>query len=182
LQVKRVYFAGSVVPKHYPWRELADRGRVEHVVNVVAAGDWVVAIFPRFFEQIADWMDIQPTKGLLDIGSGGFRGFQEAMDAKGRIENVQFAEGAHSTGIDPEDPRKLHAIANYIMFGNGSELDVFRNVYAPYAWLDTLSNLSWLVWLVLALVLTLCCLLAFRIARWVGLSFLTLVLALLYSV
>lgn len=46
LKVGQVYLAGSVVPKHYPWRQLADHGRVEHMANVVAAGDWVVALFP----------------------------------------------------------------------------------------------------------------------------------------
>jgi pimeloyl-ACP methyl ester carboxylesterase len=85
LRVGRVYFAGSVVPRHFPWRSLADNDRVQHVVNVVAAGDWVVALFPRFFEQIAEWLGMQPVRGVLDIGSGGFRGFQDAMDPKHRI-------------------------------------------------------------------------------------------------
>lgn len=55
LKVDRVYFAGSVVPKYYKWIDLLDDNRVAHVVNIVAAEDWVVALFPRFFEQIAEW-------------------------------------------------------------------------------------------------------------------------------
>jgi hypothetical protein len=58
LKVRNVLFAGSVVPKGYRWRELVDAGRVSKVRNVVATGDWVVAIFPRFFEQIAESLHI----------------------------------------------------------------------------------------------------------------------------
>jgi pimeloyl-ACP methyl ester carboxylesterase len=182
LQVDRVYFAGSVVPKHYPWRDLVDRQRVKRVANVVAAGDWVVALFPRFFEQIADWLGVQPVRGLLDIGSGGFRGFQDAMDAKKRIENVQFAEGAHSTGVDATNEKKLEAIARYIVSGDETEFTIFRNRNFPESWLAFLSNVSWLVWGVLTIVFVVVGLLTFKAHRWAGWVYVVLLLGLLYSV
>ena len=73
LYVNNVLFAGSVVPKHYPWRKLVDAKRVSRIFNMVATSDWVVALFPRFFEQIAEWLGETSVKGAFDIGSAGFR-------------------------------------------------------------------------------------------------------------
>lgn len=182
LNMDRVYFAGSVVPKHYPWRDLADSGRVGIVANVVAAGDWVVALFPRFFEQIADWLGVQPVRGLLDIGSGGFRGFWDAMDAKKRIVNVQFTEGSHSTGVDATNENKLNAIARYVVSGDDTEFTIFRNRVFPDRWLAVLSNVSWLVWLLLATVLFVIGLIAFKTHPLLGWIYLGVILGLLNSV
>ena len=182
LKVDRVYFAGSVVPKHYPWRDLADRGRVKHVANVVAAGDWVVALLPRFFEQIADWRGSRPVRGLLDIGSGGFRGFQDAMDAKRRIENVQFAEGTHGTGVNAKDAAKLKAIVRYIVSGDETGFSIFRNRDLPESWLAFLSNVSWLVWVVLAAFFFALGLLMFNLNPWAGWIYVVLMIGLLNSV
>lgn len=182
LKVNRAYFAGSVVPTHYPWRDLADHGRIKHVANVVAAGDWVVALFPRFFEQVADWIGVQPLRGPLDIGSGGFRGFQDAKDAGKRIENVQFAEGSHSTGVDAASEKKLEAISRYIVSDDRAGFIIFRDRNLPLRWLDFLSNICWLVWLVLVIILTVLGLVAFKVNLWVGWTYLLLVLGLLNSV
>jgi pimeloyl-ACP methyl ester carboxylesterase len=182
LRVGRVYFAGSVVPRHYPWRDLADGDRVQRVVNVVAAGDWVVALFPRFFEQIAEWLGMEPVRGVLDIGSGGFRGFQDAQDAKQRIQNVQFAEGAHGTGVDARNEDKLDAIASYIVSGDDTGLDVFRDQEGPEGWLDVLSNVSWLVLILLLTVLYFTVTWAFRAGRWMGGLYVLLIIGILYSI
>jgi hypothetical protein len=182
LKVERVYFAGSVVPKHYMWRDLADRGRVTHVANVVAAGDWVVGLFPRFFEQIADWRGVQPVRGPLDIGSGGFRGFQDAMDAEKRIENVQFAEGSHGTGVDGSNEKKLEVIARYIVSGDKTGFTIFRNRDLPVSWLDFLSNVSWIVWFVLATVFFYLGFKAFEANPWAGWIYVLFVIGLLNSV
>lgn len=182
LKVERVYFAGSVVPKHFKWQDLADSGRVKSVVNVVAAGDWVVAIFPRFFEQIADWIEVQPSQGLLDIGSGGFRGFQDASDAKKRIENFQFATGAHGAGVDATDKRKLDAIANFVVSGETNGFTLFQNQGTPVGWLAFISNVSWLVWLVLGVLLSGIGYLAFSANQWAGWLYVLVLLGLLNSV
>ena len=182
LEVERVYFAGSVVPKYYGWRGLADRGRVKHVANVLAAGDWVVALFPRFFEQIADWRGVQPLRGPLDIGSGGFRGFQDAKDAEGRIENVQFADGSHGAGVDATNEKKLFAIARYIVSDDRSGFGVFRDRDLPEGWLAFLSNVCWLVWLGLATIFVVLGVAAFRANPWAGIIYVMLTLGLLNSV
>lgn len=180
LEVERVYFAGSVVPKHYKWQELIDRGRVRYLANVVAAGDWVVALFPRFFEQIADWAMVQPDEGLLDIGSGGFRGFQDASAATKHIENFQFACGAHGTGVDTEN--KLEAIADFVLSGDTSGFTLFRSQGQPLRWLAFLSNISWAVWLGLVAALVGIGVLAFAATPWAGWFYLLVLIALLNSV
>jgi len=142
----------------------------------------VVALFPRFFEQIADWLGTRPVQGLLDIGSGGFRGFQDAMDAKGRIENVQFAEGSHFTGVDGSNKQKLEAIAHYIVSDDKTGLTIFHNRDVPESWLSFLSNVSWLVWVVLTASFLVMGLLAFKANPWAGWVYVVLMLALLNSV
>ena len=101
------------------------------VGDIVAAKDWVVAIFPMLFEQIATWSKQKPTTGLLDLGGAGFKGFQDRDDPQGRVRNVQFANGGHGIGVDTSDPSKLGAIVSYAMDGNEQALRVFENVNHP---------------------------------------------------
>jgi hypothetical protein len=182
LEVGRVFFAGSVVPKHYAWVPLADDNRVVHVANVVAAGDWVVALFPRFFEQIAEWRGLRPHRGLLDIGSAGFRGFEDAKDAKKRIENFQFAAGKHGTGVDARNSEKLTAIARYIVGGDTAALTLFRNQDEPNGRLAFLSNVCWLVWAVLGATVVGFGFFCFWLSPVAGWAFVVVVLGLLNSV
>jgi len=157
LNVRNVFFAGSVVPKHYRWRNLIDRGRVGKFHNVVATTDWVVALFPRFFEQIADWKQDYRATGYFDIGSGGFRGFEDSgkADPSRRIVDIKFVSGGHSAALDFQDPAKLNAIVNYALDGSDAGMIAFQNAADPAGWLDMLSNISWIVWLGLAVVLSL---------------------------
>lgn len=183
LKVGNVYFAGSVVPKHYDWKPLLDAHRVIKVVNVVAAGDWVVALLPRFFEQIADWADVQPGDGQLDIGSAGFRGFQAASAADRAVVNVKYASGTHSTGVDAENVCKLNAIADFLVSGDHKSLrEVFDNQPSPSNWLSILSNITWFLWLIAASLLAALAYLAFSTNRWFGWAYLALLLAVLTSV
>jgi pimeloyl-ACP methyl ester carboxylesterase len=147
LRVRNVLFIGSVVPKHYPWGPLIEGGRVGHVTNVVATSDWVVAVFPRLFEQIAEWQGRRPVRGFLDIGSAGFRGFEASQRDDGRVENITYLAGGHSAGLD--ENKKLQAIAEYLATSDTDALRVFRNAEVQ-SWLcNALSNISWLVWLIL---------------------------------
>jgi len=182
LTVGRVYFAGSVMPKHYNWKPLLEEDRVAQVVNVVAAGDWVVALLPRFFEQIADWLDVQPGDGLLDIGSAGFRGFQAASAADWKITNIQFADGGHGIGVDASDPCKMNAITDFILSGDQRSLrQLFHNQARIPWWLSIPSNLTWGAWLMAAVLLASVGYLAFSVRRWLGWGYLLLLLALLNS-
>jgi predicted esterase len=155
LKVDRVYFAGSVVPKHYPWLALHEGDRVKQVDNVVASGDWVVAIFPRLFEQIAEWIGAKPTTGVLDLGSAGFRGFEDGSDPRGRIRNIAYTRGGHGAGVDVSDKAKLDALVGFVLDRDRDELGrTFRKVGdEPGLLLSTLSNITWAVWAFLAAVL-----------------------------
>jgi pimeloyl-ACP methyl ester carboxylesterase len=152
LRVRNVLFLGSVVPKHYPWGRLIRNGRVVHVTNVVATSDWVVAVFPRLFEQIAEWQGRRPVRGFLDIGSAGFRGFEPSQGDDGRVENITYVYGGHSAALD--DDKKLQAIVEYLATGDTDALRVLRNAKVQSSLWNTLSNISWLVWLVLVGVVT----------------------------
>ena len=150
LRVRRVFFAGSVVPKHYPWQAHVDEGRVGTVANVVATTDWVVAIFPKVFEQIADWLGRTPTMGWLDIGAAGFRGFLHAGGAGTAVRDFKYAKGAHSTGVEVAVPAKLQAIVSYVLDGDTAGLASFTSEARPAPWLSVVSNVSYVVWIGLA--------------------------------
>ena len=81
----RVVLAGSVLPSRYRWSERIRTGQVEQVLNYVATGDWVVALFPKF-------LGLLPTTGL---GGAGFDGFREQPP----VQQVRFVKGDHSAAI-----------------------------------------------------------------------------------
>jgi hypothetical protein len=146
------------VPKHYRWRSLVEEGRVSKLRNIVATSDWVVALFPRFFEQLADWGKSYEGTGYLDIGSGGFRGFEDSAkaDPLRRIADTKFISGGHSAALDFHlDQARLNAIVGFALHGHDEGLSAFKNADEPDGWLDLLSNISWIVWLALAILLTL---------------------------
>lgn len=147
-RVRRVLFAGSVVPKHYPWERLVDAGRVERVVNIAATSDWVVAIFPKLFEQIADWLNVRPVEGWLDIGAAGFRGFNAAGEAGGHIQNIKYTTGRHGAGVDTLVPAKRDALAQFLLNGDvDSVRATFKTADSPALWCDQLSNFSYFGWI-----------------------------------
>jgi pimeloyl-ACP methyl ester carboxylesterase len=100
---KRIVLAGSVVRRDYKWRNLVGAGkRVEMVLNYVATGDWVVAIFPK---------GMQPFR-LLDLGSAGHDGFDDAE--AGRVEQITYIAGSHGAG---HEERHWADIAKFIVSG-----------------------------------------------------------------
>jgi pimeloyl-ACP methyl ester carboxylesterase len=182
MAVGRVLFAGSVVPKHYQWKPLLDSGRVQEVVNIVADGDWVVAIFPKLFEQVADWLSVQPRSGVLDLGSAGFRGFEAASDPLGRVRNLKFVHGGHGAGVDVSSPTKLAAIVDYLVAGKLDRMQVFEDSNDWVGWVDVASNISWLIWIGLAVIILAMVSLAFMLHRFLGIAAALLVLGALMSV
>ena len=155
IRVRNVFFAGSVVPRLFDWQRFIDAGRVAQVRNVVASADWVVAYFPRFFEQIADWANKKPETGMFDIGSAGFRGFAAAGDPGNKVRNLEFVAGGHGEGVNVGNAQRLAAIAEYITTGNDEKLSVFENARRQSKLVNVLSNVSWAVWLALAATLVL---------------------------
>lgn len=87
---RHVVFAGSVVRRGYDWRRLlsASPPRVEAVLNFVATSDWVVAVFPKFFQ----WARLQ------DLGSAGHDGFALSQTDSG-VHEITYVKGGHSAAI-----------------------------------------------------------------------------------
>lgn len=182
LKISKVYFAGSVVPKNYKWIPLADAGRIDCLVNVVASRDWVVALFPRLFEQFAEWTGRTQTLGALDLGSAGFRGFEDSKDPYSRIENFQFADGAHGVGVDVANPEKCSAIVRYILLNEKNGLAIFADTSAQNKFLSFLSNICWLVWLLLAALFFAAIYSIYKINISAGIAAAVIILGLFYSV
>lgn len=155
LRVNNVFFAGSVVPKHYPWRQLVESRRVERLHNMVATKDWVVALLPRFFEQVAEWLGVTSVKGVFDIGSAGFRGFDDSgrPDPEQRVFDAKYVEGTHGSALDLREAKKMSAVVRFAVDGRDDELRALATGKEVDSWLDTWSNLSWVIWLGMACVL-----------------------------
>ena len=172
-------FAAFVEAAHH----LGLRVVVEFVFRTSSKdGDWVVAIFPKLFEQVADWLSVQPRTGVLDLGSAGFRGFEASADPLGRVHNLRFVHGGHGAGIDITDKAKLAAIVDYLVSGRLDRVRVFEDANEWVGWVDVASNVSWLVWIGLAALLLLLVSLAFMLHRFAGIAAVLLVLGALMSV
>lgn len=102
MKIDRAVLGGSVVRKGYEWSKRFERQQVKYVRNYVAADDWVVAMFPRFFEPEVMWR-------LLgnDLGSAGFNGFD---DAPSGLENVRYVTGGHAAFLS-----RIHEIAELLL-------------------------------------------------------------------
>jgi hypothetical protein len=184
LYVNNVLFAGSVVPKRYPWRQLVDAKRVSKIYNMVATSDWVVALFPRFFEQIAEWLGETSVKGAFDIGSAGFRGFDDSgrLDPNHRIVDAKFVSGTHSSAFDLRESPKMHAVVQFAISGDDQQLMGLATSASQDPVLDQLSNVSWVVWLLLAFLLLGIGYAATALLGWLGLLVYVLILTgVLYS-
>lgn len=135
MKVGRVVFGGSVVRRGYDWSHRFEDGQIGYLRNYVAADDWVVALFPRFFEP-------RPVFKLLrnDIGSGGFNGFDE--EPKG-LENVRYVVGGHPAFLE-----RIREISRMLLAEKVEPLHDIPQPSAgqPRAWLKWLSD--WGVWFV----------------------------------
>ena len=137
MKVDRIVFAGSVVRSDYDWGAVS--GQFKAVRNYVASDDWVVALFPRFFEQ-------RPLRFLgNDLGSAGFNGFAATTAAKARIENVEFITGQHSAFL-----RQVPSIADFLTAADCCRLPIPKTERGE-RFLKLVSDWAcWAVWLVLA--------------------------------
>ncbi|HYN82317.1 MAG TPA: hypothetical protein VES88_12505 [Gemmatimonadaceae bacterium] len=99
---QRVVFAGSVVSTRYDWSHMLERERVKAVLNYVATSDWVVAFFPKGFQQLR----------LQDLGSAGHDGFRESSQVG--LSQIRFVHGNHSTAVQEAN---WDAIARFVVHG-----------------------------------------------------------------
>ncbi|HEX5809469.1 MAG TPA: hypothetical protein VFY25_12455 [Anaerolineales bacterium] len=102
VRIHRASFAGSVVPREYPWeRIITKEGRLGALRNDIAATDWAVAFFPKLFDQL----------NVSDVGSGGFDGFND--NAANQLEG-RYYKGQHGAAIQPGS---YESIARFILTG-----------------------------------------------------------------
>jgi hypothetical protein len=144
VRVSKVVFANSVVPQAYGWNG-RDRWQVTGPIrNYMAAGDWVVAVFPRLFELHTS---------LGNLGSAGFKGFLEPPAVDGNV----LLHGSHGAGIAAANWKP---IADFL-FADGRAPNA-QEAREP-AWLvDLLWKLPYIGW-VLAVALAV---VLFRVVFW----------------
>jgi len=110
LDVGRIVFGGSVVRRDYRWDAVLGEQSVIagsdsslRVVNYTALDDWVVALFPRFFEPAF----MAPLGN--DIGSAGFNGFTTSNP---QVQNVPGLRGGHAAFLS-----RTSQIAKFVLHG-----------------------------------------------------------------
>lgn len=132
---EHVAFAGSVVNRDFDWYKLINNKQVKEILNYVATNDWVVAIFPKFFQ----------TMRIQDLGSAGYDGFSKVSAP--HIEQVEYIVGKHSAALVEDN---WNAIANFIIGGHNykhsSPPTLIRQKRSGL--LNFLSFISPLIWLV----------------------------------
>ena len=104
----KVVFAGSVVRSNYNWQKRIENKQVNRVLNFVATRDWVVAIFPNFFELL----------NMQDLGSAGHNGFTQVRNLP-QVQQVKYVKGGHDAGIT--EPM-WNTIAHFVLDGTLARL------------------------------------------------------------
>jgi pimeloyl-ACP methyl ester carboxylesterase len=135
VQFERIVFAGSVVRRAFPWHKFTDR--VTAVMNYVATADWVVAFFPKLFEQLR----------IQDLGSAGHDGFDPVTSG---VMQVRYVRGGHSAALGEEH---WNDIARFVVYGTpvtaaGEQDPVvkFFGIAPPVVWAVIIGILGTLAW------------------------------------
>jgi pimeloyl-ACP methyl ester carboxylesterase len=128
-QFKNVVFAGSVVPIWYDWKTRFQQGQVERVLNFVATHDWVVAIFPKLFQNaLFKWQELgsaghdgflklsSPNKNLSESRSYLTKSILQNDQGKplGEIYEVTYIQGDHGAALVEDN---WETISNFIVHG-----------------------------------------------------------------
>lgn len=106
MQFKRIYLAGSVLPRDYPWRDKCDKAQVEKLCNARSSFDWPVGILCNGLRGV----------GMRDIGTGGFDGF--LMGEEKRLKELYYFDGDRGK---PLEETYQDLVVKYILTGNISE-------------------------------------------------------------
>jgi pimeloyl-ACP methyl ester carboxylesterase len=107
MQFERVYLAGSVLPREYPWNNCFDLNQISSLRNDRSCQDWPVGILCSGLHGI----------GMNDIGTGGFDGF-DVDDI--RKKEFFFHNGGHGK---PLEQANHGSILNFTLDGNISQPD-----------------------------------------------------------
>ena len=188
LKIRNAYLAGSVLPQRFPWKAYVGHQVTGMVRNVVASRDWVVGIFPRLIEQLAEWSGIEAVDGFFDVGAAGFRGFLDL--GNGAVSNIKFAPGSHGYGVDISHDDRRHALVGFAV--DGVNDDEMTKVFGPVRpqdprtagdrLVDVLSRLSSLIWIGLVASVIYLGVRLWRLRRWAGAVYAGLVLYILNSI
>ena len=101
LKFDRVYLAGSVLPREFPWQRMMLRRQVATVANQCSSEDWPVGGLCRGLHLI----------GFRDVGTGGVDGFDELRDLPTQPQTLWF-KGDHGKPLQrPNQPN----IVNYVL-------------------------------------------------------------------
>lgn len=88
VRFEQVVFAGSVVRTDWDWQHFIGVKQVKAVLNYVATGDWVVAVFPSGLQ-----------RGLgADVGGAGHLGFQPPP-LPSSVSNLEYVKGSHGAAL-----------------------------------------------------------------------------------
>lgn len=143
-RIHHVAFAGSVVPKQYPWDRLRAEGRVQAIRNDIASADWIVGVFPGLFELLR-W---------ADLGTAGHNGFQDDLPKESSFD--RYFQGGHGAALTPGNHPSL---ARFIL--TGERIPPAQSPEQPIlvdqqnGLTATLAKLCWLVWLLIVVALLL---------------------------
>ncbi len=143
IRLHRIAFAGSVLPRAFPWDSIIrEQHRATAVLNYLASADWVVAIFPRLLELVTEITGFRRL-GFGDIGTGGFNGFQESS---GNEKEIRYVRGTHSAAL-----KSVHhaSIAEFLVNGKVRS-DENALVKKQSLAVVLSSKLCWLIWIALA--------------------------------
>ncbi|NBF04294.1 alpha/beta fold hydrolase [Pseudomonas sp. Fl5BN2] len=100
LMFDRVYLAGSVLPREFPWKDMLAR-RVGTLVNQCSSEDWPVGGLCRGLHRI----------GFHDVGTGGVDGFDD-LDGCAFSTQTRWFKGDHGKPLQrPNQPK----IIDYVL-------------------------------------------------------------------
>jgi hypothetical protein len=133
----RVFLAGSVLPRDFPWRELMSGTppQVNILRNDCANSDWPVGFLCSGLTGLA----------RRDIGTGGYEGF---LHDDRRVFQYWFHEGGHGAALEKAN---INSIAGFLLKGDDSSKP--RNLVGEKRGFSFLSRLAPSVFRVVVLLL-----------------------------
>jgi hypothetical protein len=126
MKFKRIYLAGSVLPREYPWQERFDLEQVKELRNDRSCWDWPVGILCSGLRGL----------GMKDIGTGGFDGF---IFDDNRTEEVHYYNGGHG---EPLAKRNQSSIVTFTLDGDRSHpanLLESEQISSKFQWISRMA-------------------------------------------
>lgn len=167
MKFKRIYLAGSVLPREYPWQERFDLDQVKELRNDRSCWDFPVGILCSGLRGL----------GMKDIGTGGFDGFNFDDD---RIEEVYYYKGGHGKPLAKENQGSILAFTLDGNLSHPSNLLEITQISSKFQWISRMA--PYFTPLLLLLVLCIGYLLAWCIFQDFAWGKLIISILILYSV